>query len=258
MRFSRAFHCLLLKRGVLLKLALCLFYIFSSIICEAKDVVVLGTLHDEHNRLPLYTFDTIKIVLEHIKPDLLLIEEDIETFRKNATLTDIEYAANRPIEIRKVLLPYAEKHKVEIIPTDSRIEYDKKMDSVYSKIDDSTEKAKSIQYAYMALFNEDYLHRSIYDFHDNFSMSVIEGRNLLMKNTPQYREVLQLEEKRQSSINKNILKILKSTKAKKICIVYGLTHRPSIMRAVSNAGYNILPLRQAMEPQIISNFSKNR
>lgn len=241
-----------------MKFILTILLILSSHICEAKDVVILGTLHDEHRRLPLYTFDTIKVVLEHIKPDLLLIEEDVETLKKNQTLADSEYAAIRPIEIRKVILPYAKKHKIEVIPTDSRVEYDKKMDSVYAKIDDGNEKIKSVQYAYMALFNEDYLQRSIYDFHDNFSMSVIEGRTLLMKATPQYSEAFKLEEKRQNTINSNILTALKSTKAKKICIVYGLTHTPSIMRAVSNAGYNILPLRRAMEPRIVSNFSKNR
>jgi len=72
-----------------------------------KEVVVIGTFHGDHNLFPLYNFETLRIVIEHLQPDLLIIEEDPKTFAEKwyEKLSEEDYTQKRPIEIRKVICP---------------------------------------------------------------------------------------------------------------------------------------------------------
>lgn len=99
----------------------------SQAVAANKSVVVIGTIHGDHNRFPLFNLETLRIVINHISPDLLIIEEDPKTFSEKwyEKLTDEEYGAKRPIEIKQILMPYTLKNKIKVVPVDDREEYDK-------------------------------------------------------------------------------------------------------------------------------------
>lgn len=140
-----------------------------------KEVVVIGTLHGDHNRFPLYTFQTLEIVLKNLAPDLLLIEEDPKTYADKLyeKLSEDEYNKIRPVEIRKVVLPYARANNVKVIPTDSRIVFDEES----RKLEEQDKKLlhdpknrnvfETIMRGYESVFVDDYLTHSI--AHTNYS-----------------------------------------------------------------------------------------
>lgn len=90
--------------------------IASGDLAQSKEVVVIGTVHGDHNRFPLYTFNPLEIVLKHINPDLILIEEDQRTLSQVKKLSEEEYGKVRPIEIKKVVLPFAESKNIKVVP----------------------------------------------------------------------------------------------------------------------------------------------
>ena len=224
----------------------------------AKEVVVIGTIHGDHKRFPLFNFDTIRIALEHIKPDILFIEEDPKTFSEKLyeKLSEEEYGKIRPVEIKKVLIPFAQLNKVKVVPTDWRVGYDEKVEELYK----NTEKDdffKAVQHPYMSLFMDDYLTTSIYDFHSDKFMAVLEGRNLLYNSIPKYKAFRQLDTKRQKIINQNVVDGLKKHSFKTAVVVYGVSHRPAIVRAINRASAaKVLTLQEAMKPRVDGVFER--
>jgi hypothetical protein len=227
-------------------------------IAFAKDVVVIGTIHGDHKRFPLYNFDTLKIVLEHIKPDILFIEEDPKTFKEALykTLSEEEYGKIRPIEIKKVLMPYAEENKIKVVPTDSRVGYDEKIKTQYDGLGDDPF-VDAVQYAYMSLFMDNYLTTSIYDFHSEKFMAVLEGRELIYNAVPKYKKLRELDTMRQMHINRNVIEGIDKNDFKIGVVVYGVSHRPAIIRALIGSGSaKILSLEEAMKSRIDPLFKR--
>ena len=217
---------------------------------EQKEVFVLGTIHGDHNRLPLYNFETIRIILEHIKPDILFIEEDPVTYKEKLydKLSEKDYMEIRPVEIKKVLIPYAEKHNIKVVPTDWRVGYDEKSSEMKPVRDDVY---KAVQHAYMSIFMDDYLTASVYDFHSDKTMAIIEGRELLLDALPKQKKVREIHTKRQRIINQNIIDGLKNNSFKKAVVVYGLSHRPAIIRAINKSRIaKVLSFKEAMKPRV--------
>lgn len=79
-----------------------------------------------------------------------------------------EYGLKRPIEIRKVLIPYARKKSVKIVPVDDRAEYDAKSKELDDKTKDGIKNAEArhalevLLESYESLFIDNYLTKSIY------------------------------------------------------------------------------------------------
>ncbi len=227
----------------------------------SKTVTVIGTIHGDHKRFPLYNFETLKIVLEHIDPDLLLIEEDPATFREKwyQKFSYKKYMSVRPIEIKNVIMPFAERSKIKVIPTDWRIDFDKNVDKLHESIDAKEDKTfKALQHAYLTIFLDKYLTNSIYDLHSDNMMAIIETRSLAFDSIPKYKEMRRLDTKRQKIINQNIVKALRTEKYKKAVVIYGISHRPSILRAIKRSkAAKVLSLRSAMTSQIPALFERD-
>jgi len=231
-----------------------------------KEVTIIGTFHWDHDRFPLFNFDTLRIVIKHIAPDLIIIEEDPKSFAEKwyETLSEEEYGERRPIEIRKVIMPYALKEKIKVIPVDDRTEYDAKSKSLdakmLSEMKDPAKKrsVETIYKSYESLFLDDYLTKSIFDFQSDGFMSVLEQYQELSRSNPVTKENEELSDRRQNQINKNIIKALKNENFKKAVVVFGVTHRPAITRAIlKSKEAKIITLPEAMKPKIESFFERD-
>ena len=95
---------------------------------EQKKVFVLRTIRGDHSRLPFYNLKTIRIILDHIKTDILFIKDDPKTYQEKIyeKISEKDYMDIRPIEIQKVLTPYAKKHKIKVVSIDWKVCFDKK------------------------------------------------------------------------------------------------------------------------------------
>lgn len=234
---------------------------------EQKEVVVLGTLHGDHNRFPLYNLETLRIAIAHIKPDLLIIEETPEAFQGKwyETLSEEEYGRRRPIEIRKVLMPYALKAGVKVVPVDDREEYDarsKALDAnMNPKLKDPAHRTavETVLQGYGSLFLDDYLTKSIYDFQSDTYMAVIDQYQMLARQNPLTKVRQELSDRRQAKIDANIIRTLDKEIFTRAVIVYGVTHRPSIVRAVRKGRVaKLLALDEAMKPMVAGFFDRDR
>ncbi len=248
---------------------LIVFSLFFSIVnlvnaFEKKEVIVIGTLHGDHSRLPLYNFETLKIVLRHLKPDLLLIEEDPETFEQKLyeSMSEDDYLSIRPIEIKTVIVPYAKINNIKIIPTDWRIEFDKEMKSNALKnralLEDKENQAlfQRISTSYESVFMDNYLTKTFYDFHSESTMAILEQYDSLFTGT-KLESFRALNRKRQEHINENIINTLKKEKFKRAVIVYGLSHRPFIIRAIKQLKeIHYIEPKDALTPVIPSYFDR--
>jgi hypothetical protein len=230
---------------------------------QTKEVVVIGTIHGDHNRFPLYTFNTLEIILKHIAPDLILIEEDPRTFDQVQKLSEEEYGKIRPVEIKKVILPFASAKNIKVIPTDWRIEFDKdseKQDGEFKTLlkDENNRKQFATIEAYDSLFVDDYLTKSVYDLHSDTFMSILEQRDLLFDRTV-FAKSRELDRLRQSKINENVISFLKKESFKKAVVIYGISHRPFIIRAIKKSGVaNVLGLRESMQSRLPSFFDREK
>lgn len=238
----------------------------SESLAQSKEVVVIGTVHGDHNRFPLYNFQTLEIVLKHINPDLLLIEEDPQWFHENRfeTMSEEQYGAARPVEIKKVLMPFAKAKVVKVIPTDWRMDFDresaKNAEAEKALLKDPRNKAlyATLIKSYEALFIDDYLTKSIYDLHSDTMMAVLEQRDELFTGTP-FEKLRQLDRERQRHINENVVHALATEKFQRAVVVYGISHRPFIVRAIKKSkAANVLSLQEAMKPRVPSFFDREK
>lgn len=232
-----------------------------------RSVVVIGTIHGDHNRFPLFNLETLRIVINHISPDLIIIEEDPKTFSEKwyETMPEEEYGSKRPIEIKKVLMPYVIKNKIQVIPVDDREEYDKNnklLDSEMAKKLDSPDKIKTVETllkSYESLFMDNYLTKTIYDFQSDSAMAILEQYQDLSRQNQITKPSQELSDKRQEKIDQNIIKALKNEKYKKALIVYGVTHRPAIVKAILKSNVaELLTLENAMKPKVDPYFKRNK
>lgn len=236
---------------------------FSS---QAKEVVVVGTLHGDHRRFPLYNFETLKIILQHLKPDLLLIEEDPDSFKAAnwKKQTEEEYGTNRPIEIKLVIMPFAEKENVKVIPTDFRSEYDKNQapeaEALKRLMQDPKKRAlltAAIQ-PYESVFLDEYLYKSIYDLHKDSVMAVIDQKHSLAMAEPILAPFEAVSDRRQKEIDKNVIGALRQNSFKRAVVIYGITHRPPLVRAITKAKVaEVIPLEQALNPRVPNFFNRD-
>ncbi len=244
-----------------------LIFSLISISSEAKDkeVVVIGTLHGDHRRFPLYNFDTLRIVLQHLHPDLLLVEEDPVSFKARnwEKQSEEEYGANRPIEIKLVIMPFAEKEKIRVIPTDFRAEYDKFNTNENGELKELMKipSKRALMLAaiepYESVFLDDYLFRSIYDFQKDSVMAALEQKHTLAQAEPILEPFERVSDRRQHEIDKNVVSALRNNAFKRAVVIYGLTHRPPLVRAIRAAKVaEIVSLEQAMQPRVPGFFDR--
>lgn len=239
---------------------------FSMEAWAAKQVVIIGTIHGDHDRYPLFNFETLRIAIEHIKPDLVIVEEDPKTFKDKwyETLSEEEYERRRPIEIKKVVMPYVLKNNLKAIPVDDRAEFDEKNKALDDKMnqemknDPEKKKAAVAMFkSYESLFLDGYLNRTIYDFQSDTFMAVIEQHSELTRLHPLTKESQALSDRRQEKINANIVSALKKENFKRALIVYGVSHRPAIVRAIQKSeAAEIVSLEAAMKPRLHSFFER--
>jgi hypothetical protein len=239
--------------------------IFSNSALANKEVVVIGTLHGDHRRFPLYNFETLRIVLQHLKPDLLLIEEDPESFKKRNwdKMSEAEYGANRPVEIKLVIMPYAEKEKIKVVPTDKRDEYDSNQsnekDSLKALMANNKDKllmTAAIE-SYESVFLDDYLYKSVYDFHKDSVMAILDQKHALAMAEPKLAPFEAVSDRRQKAIDKNVIEALANNEFKKAVVIYGLSHRPALVRAIKGAKVaDVISLENALKQKVPGFFDR--
>jgi len=244
------------------------FIIFSlaCFVVQAKEVVVIGTLHGDHRRFPLYTFETLRIIIQHLKPDLLLIEEDPESFKaKNwEKQSEEEYGANRPVEIKLVIMPFAQKEKIKVIPTDFRAEYDKNQSdesAALKKLMQDPKKKALLTAAiepYESVFLDDYLFKSIYDLHKDSVMSILDQKHALAAAEPILAPFEEVSDRRQQEIDKNVVAALKNNSFQRAIVIYGITHRPPLIRAIRKSkAAEIVSLERALQSKVPGFFERD-
>ena len=246
-----------------------LIFIFIALLSNSafanKEVVVIGTLHGDHRRFPLYNFETLRIVLQHLKPDLLLIEEDPESFKNRnwEKMAEDEYGANRPVEIKLVIMPYAEKEKIKVIPTDRRDEYDANQNdekaSLKALLANSKDKllmTAAIE-SYESVFLDDYLYKSIYDFHKDSIMAILDQKHALALAEPKLAPFEAVSDRRQKAIDKNVISALRDNEFKRAVVIYGLSHRPALVRAIKGAKVaDVISLETALKQKVPGFFDR--
>jgi len=219
------------------KLVLFSFVIFLFIRPSyTKDFTIIGTIHGDHGHYPLYNFETLRIVLNKLEPDLLLIEEDPLTYHDKlySKLSEEEYEKIRPTEIKKVIMPFATEKNIQVIPTDFRVNYDKHKKELDLNIDKKNIGYKSVTSQYLSIFMLDTLSYSIYDFHKDKTLHIIASYFNFLSKHHDYQDYYRVWAERQKNINTNIVKELNSKKYKRAIIIYGISHVPEIIEATKN------------------------
>lgn len=88
-------------------------------------------------------------------------------------------------------------------------------------------------------------------------MSVIDQYQQLSRLNPLTKESQALSDSRQAKIDANIVDALKKERFKRAVIVYGVTHRPAIVRAVVRSkSARLLSLQEAMKPKVDGFFDR--
>lgn len=226
---------------------------------------MIGTIHGDHNRFPLFNLESLRIALEHISPDLVIIEEDPKTYAQKwyEKLSEEEYGHKRPIEIRKVIMPYVQKKGIKAIPVDDRKEYDEDSPKLDKELELAMNNPKNkhavetLVKGYEALFLDDYLKKTIYDFQSDTFMAIIDQYQELARLNPVTKASQELSDRRQSKIDKNIIAALQNNRFKRAVIFYGVTHRPAIVRAVKRSNVaQLMTLDEAMKPKVPAFFDR--
>ena len=112
--------------------------------------------------------------------------------------------------------------------------------------------------SYESIFVDDYLTRSIFDLHSDTFMAILEQRDGLFDDTP-LQKSREWDRKRQAAINRNVVEALNNETFKRAVVIYGISHRPFIVRAIqkSNAA-RVLRLHEAMKPKVPSYFERKK